>query len=697
MAFRGYEMFLILRGQNYASGAIRSVAGDMQRLGAASAASGKQLTASSMMMQRAWMRVGIGSSILRDTGRQARMLGIMAGAGVAVAAKAAADFESDVTRVATQTGAVNTGMVEVAKNARILGPELLKIGKVSTSSLEEINEAGYDLFSTFTRLSDEGPKGLVEGTKILGLLNKAAIGGATNMEDVTNGVVAVVSAWETARKKGHRILPTFEGFEGVNKVLTRMFAAVRFGRMSFAEFAAVLGTTAPAARAAGQSFDTMAGTVAFLSRPLGINKAAIGFARLSEIFSRRKFLEGLDEAGVSITDAQGNFVRFDEIIQRIVKRFPELIKSDKALAQFFKTLSGTEGTIQARRAFVFLAKNMAVYRDILRRTIGDNTEFSRSFNAMSQTSGVRWKKFVNRFKVSALEIGKAAIPEIEKISKPLQDLANRFSNLDKQARGSIARWAVLGSVLAVVGGTLGALVGGFGVLISSLGRARILLPIVLAFLAAIAGATKSNVQAAQLFHNAFEKAFSGMLSLLGKLIHTLTTALPAAMSGFSDLAVSDWKNFILLTGLATFGVFRLIGVLKRAKVAQAAMSVMAARGVGAFLTGGFAAGTAAALAQRQALQATKVNVGLSAAAKLRMRALENLSAALAGGMITQGRYNKVLKNAQMTERKSANFVKKWSGATKGATVSTGKLTAATTKAKGAVRLLGAGFMLLPGP
>src|SRR3990172_10490700 len=106
MAFRGYEMFLILRGQNYASGAIRSVAGDMQRLGAASAASGKQLTASSMMMQRAWMRVGIGSAILRDTGRQARMLGIMMGAGVGVAAKAAADYDTQVGLVATQTGNV---------------------------------------------------------------------------------------------------------------------------------------------------------------------------------------------------------------------------------------------------------------------------------------------------------------------------------------------------------------------------------------------------------------------------------------------------------------------------------------------------------------------------------------------------------------------------------------------------------------
>jgi len=317
MAFRGYDMFLILRGQNYASGAIRSVERDMQRLGRTSGVAGRQMTAGSMMAQRAWMRVGIGSSILRDVGRQARMAGIMTGAGLGVAAKSAIDWERDVTRVATQTGKVGTSMVTVAKNAEFLSDALLDVAADSTSSLAQVNEAAYDLFSTFDQLSESGGlRGLKTGVKMLKLMSDASVAGRTDIEQVTNGVVAVMTAWESGRHK----IPL--SVKGINQALNTLFAAVRFGRMDFGEFTNMLGTTAPAAKAAGQSLETMAGTVAFLSRPLGINKAAIGFARLSEIFSRRKFLEGLDEAGVSITDAQGNFVRFDEIIQRIVKRFP---------------------------------------------------------------------------------------------------------------------------------------------------------------------------------------------------------------------------------------------------------------------------------------------------------------------------------------------------------------------------------------
>lgn len=390
-----------------------------------------------------WDRVASAGSAIQHTGRLFQYAGLIAAVGLGVAGKAAADFGEQVTRVATQTGPINTGMVTVARNAKILQPLLLKVAENSTSSFEQINEAAYDLFSTFDKLGDSR-SGLGTGTKMLKLFSDAAIAGYTDINTVTNGVVATMTAFDDIPKTT----------KGAKDTLNTLFAAVRFGRISFDEFAKTLGTTAPAARAAGQSLKTMAGTVAFLSKPLGVEKAAVGFARLSEIFGRQKFIDNVGKAGVKITDANGNFLRFDQIIESLNQHFPKLAKSDQVLQNFFKTMSGTTGTIQARRAFVFLVKQMDEYRRVLGKVEKDNTEFDRSLAAMSATPGVRFKQFINQLKVMGIEIGNNVIPVIVQLGGYVTRMINWWKNLDDSTKRLITRFAVFASIATLMGSAI---------------------------------------------------------------------------------------------------------------------------------------------------------------------------------------------------------------------------------------------------
>ena len=224
----------------------------------------------------------------------------------------------------------------------------------------------------------------------------------------------------------------------------------------------MLGTAAPAARAAGQSLDTMAGTIAFLSRPLGVNKAAVGFARLTEILGRKKFVDGLKKAGVQIVDSSGKMKQMPDIIEAITRKFPELTKGGVKLVQFFKRLSGTEGTIQARRAFVFLAQQLDQYRKVQGQVEQDNNEFARSLDAMSGTPAVKWKKALNSLRVLMLQIGSDVLPILTDMLEPIQDLVEWFSKLDDETRKQIATWLAYGAAIALIGGSLGLVISVIG-------------------------------------------------------------------------------------------------------------------------------------------------------------------------------------------------------------------------------------------
>src|SRR3990167_3807511 len=489
--------------------------------------------------------------------------------------------------------------------------------------------------------------------------------------------------------------------------------------MDFGEFTNMLGTTAPAAKAAGQSLETMAGTVAFLSRPLGINKAAIGFARLSEMFGRKKFVEGTKAIGIQIADASGKFLRFDKIVENIVRKRPDILKSDVALLQFFKDMSGTEGTIQMRRAFVFLARDLKRYREVLGLVRGDQNEFNRSLGAMSKQPAVRWEKFLNKLRTGFIRLGKEAVPEILKVTEPLQKVIDWFGKLDAATRKSIAHWAVYGTALLLVGGTLAALVGGMLNVIALFGQARILLPIVLGIMLALGAASRDNAHAAAIMHDGFEKAFNGIYKLISKLAQAFLHVLPAAISGFADFAVSNIRNFILATGLATAAVLRLSKVMVGSfAIQKGVLGLMAASAVGGFLTRGNTAQIAAREAEKQAVRSTIVNAGLSsgwrkaevtilgaaASISLQAKAVRGLREAVEKGKITQAAATRATANAMQTQRRAANFNAKYSKSLSNmgkagllAERSALRLAAGGAKARGVLKGVGLAAMMLPGP
>ncbi len=107
--------------------------------------------------------------------------------GLGMAGKAAADFDTKVRRVATQTGHVGASFEKIDKNARAIMPKILSQMSKFPAVADDMADAAYHIFSS----TDLGVRDVSAGMKLLGLFNKTAVAGQADLTDVTEGGVRV--------------------------------------------------------------------------------------------------------------------------------------------------------------------------------------------------------------------------------------------------------------------------------------------------------------------------------------------------------------------------------------------------------------------------------------------------------------------------------------------------------------------------
>lgn len=521
-----------------------------------------------------WDRVAAGGRILQHTARVAEYAGLVLGGSLAVMAHQAANFETTVTLAATQTRKAGQSFTATAANSKVLQRDIRSLMTQFPADAQDFSDAAYDIFSS-TDVAFGG------GRKLLKLFAQASVAGMTDVKTATDAGIVVLNNF------GNNV-------ELMPRRLERMFAAVRFGRMTFADFATSMSTIGPAARAANQSFDTMAGTFAFLTRHLDVGKARVGFARVLEVLSSPKMLAGLKDAGVNIENANHQLIPLDQIIGRIIKKFPGLRDGGTDAMNFFKNIGGNQGTIQARRAFTFLVqffdragKDGASYLDMLRKVREDNNEFTNSLAAMEKTTGVRWGVFINQLKALALAIGSDVIPALLRMQGPIEDIVHWWQDLDAGTRRTIAQFAAFAAVGMLVGGAISFIAGTFVRLFAFFGK-----------FVGIGGAGIATLVAV----GVAIKALTGDIQGLADVMTMIT-----------DFTFGSFEGFATTMTLATLAAIRLTRALKGMAMVEGAT---AGGGLLAGLFGRARNARAGAGLVREASMARGLIAGIGAAASL---------------------------------------------------------------------------------
>lgn len=405
-----------------------------------------------------WENFATGARAVSHLGRVMQLFGLVSTAALGYAAKASADFGNQIVLAATQSTTAQRNTVEqVQKNAAVIQnaiQNMLAGGNV-TANAQEQADAIYEIFSGVSFAGTQAQQ-LQQGIKVLKEFNQVAKAnyGIVSLNEVTKAGIILMNDFNLSTSQLPRTLNTLQ-------------AAVRFARVNMSEFLSTFNQAVPAAKAAGYSFQDMSAALVFLSRRFpSVSRGATSYARLLDILANRKFITGLKAQGVTITDNAGRLLPLDQVIGRIVKRFPELRKGGTILANFFKQLSGQTGTIQARRAFTFFVQGLEQYRRDIRNVAGDQNELAKSARAVERFSpAANWAELVNQAHALALIIGREAIPAFVQLGRPFVNLLHYFNSLSPSTKRLIAEILTWGSALTLIGGTLLTVVGGMASLI----------------------------------------------------------------------------------------------------------------------------------------------------------------------------------------------------------------------------------------
>jgi TP901 family phage tail tape measure protein len=364
--------------------------------------------------------------------------GAAAGKWLYDSTKQAIEFERSIALVATQTDKVKVSQKELGDIVKDTA------GKIAIP-IEQLSAGLYDIFSS---LSVTVP----QSRHLLEEFAKEAVAGQVDLQTASRATIGILNAFH---------IPA----ENVNKVLDVQFQLVRKGVGTFEQFAGAIGKATPSAARAGQSIESLAGMLAYLTRNgLSADMAAASAARALDALAHPKTIQRLEKMGVVTKDAKGQFRDIGGIMLDLQGKLANLTAPERAAAlqELFKS-SG--GTIQARRFYDAVLKDRDSVMQFL-GLVGDmqNAQgaFTDAYSTMADTTAAKSQLLKNRWQIMRIEVGQALIPVFNKLLDVLGRVLDWWNKLDDGTKfliiKIIAMSAVLSSLLGIVTSVAGAFV-----------------------------------------------------------------------------------------------------------------------------------------------------------------------------------------------------------------------------------------------
>lgn len=403
------EVLIVLRAKDQASRVISGVGQSFGALGA----KGKMTAGQMMNLGTALTGVGIG----------------IAGAGAAglaffnSAADAAMDYNKTAAQTLTQVDDLSISLDDVKQAGK-------DVAAVLPVAFEEIQPALYDIFSSMD-------VNLEQARNMLFAVSAAAVAGGVDVQTAGRSIIAIMNGFK---------LP----FKDVTRVMDIQFQMVRKGVGTYDEFARGLGRAIPSANRAGQSVEELGAMMTFLTRAgLSVPMAATSAARALDAMAKPKVAERLQEMGIAVRDAKGEFRPLSDVLAEMNDRFGKMTAPEraKALDNLFK---GQGGTIQARRFFDQVFKDFDTYEKRVDEMGDVQGAFAEGFVKQYDTEASKMKILENHYKLLKIAIGEQVLPIKIKLMEVISKLLGWFDGLSDSTQKWIIQILVIGSALAVV-------------------------------------------------------------------------------------------------------------------------------------------------------------------------------------------------------------------------------------------------------
>jgi len=427
MALGTRELLLVIRARDVASRVVREVGTNIGALGSTSQITGQQM-------------LGIGSAL---TGIGVT-LGAVGAAGLAFfndATDAAIEYSRQAALTKTQIDEVGVSVQDVADIGKRVASEI-------PAPFDQMQTALYDIFSSMN-------VNTAQAEDLLEAFSKSAVAGQVDIQTAARSTISIMNAYQ---------LPVSD----VNHIMDVQFQLVRKGVGTYEEFNTSLGRAIPAAVAAGQSFETLAGMMAFLTRNgLSTEMAATSAARAMELFADPDKFTALEDLGITVRDASGRFLQMNDIVSQLASNQGWAQMAEPERKQMFEDIFG-QGTIQARRFFDLAIPNFAQLNELTGSMTDASGALGSAYQTMFDEPAMKAQLLKNQYEILKVEIGEELIPVKIRLMEQVQKLLDWWHGLSEGTQDLIIKIALFTSTFMVIAGVVLTVVGAFAMLVGAL-------------------------------------------------------------------------------------------------------------------------------------------------------------------------------------------------------------------------------------
>lgn len=449
------DLWIVLRARDEASRIIRSFGNNVA---AASATAG----ASMSTFER---RMAAVAQTLNQFAMTSMLAGtVMAGLGAAgigfvkSLTDVAAEYDRQVRYTMTQIDGISTSLEEVGEIGRRVASEV-------EIPFEQMQDTLFLIFSSMN-------VSLKDAEKLLKGFSQEAVAGQTSVENAARSNISIMNALGLTTNDLTRIQDV-------------QFQVVRKGVITYEELANVIGRALPAAARSGQDIETLGAMIAFLTRNgLSAAMAATSAARAMESFAHPKTVARLEDMGIKVKNARGEFLPLLQVMEQMNKKLSVMTQPEraKALQELFL---GAGGTIQARRFWDTAFKNFGDFEEMMGFMRNSAGVFEDAYSTMSDSVAAKTTLLHNKWMILQESLGKALLPHLIKLIGLVGVVLDWFNKLPGPIKDVIAQVLLWGSIIMIAVGALTIFIGVLAFFVSSIMMAGAALVYILAAMTAL--------------------------------------------------------------------------------------------------------------------------------------------------------------------------------------------------------------------
>lgn len=373
---------------------------------------------------------GVGDKVSALGGKMTATITMPVAAGGTAAVKEAKDYSSALAKLSTIADTTQTPLSD-------LDDSIMKLSDDTGISAAALAEASYDAISAGQSTED--------AVGFVGKANVLARSGFTSMSTATDTLTTAMNAYGLSADQ-------------VSSVSDKLITTQNLGKTTVDELGASMGKVIPTAAMYGVNLDQLsAAYVTTTKNGIGTAEATTYInGMLNELGKSGSTTSNIlkEKTGKSFSELMNEGYNLSDVLQIIQN---EADSSGMSLADMF-------GSQEAAKAAATITQHTTDFTSAVKELESSAGTAQKAFDTLEASDpSIQFEKTKTAIQNCAISIGQILMPIVQQITGKIQELVQKFRDLDPATQQQIVKFAAIAAAI-------GPLIAIIGTLISSVGK-----------------------------------------------------------------------------------------------------------------------------------------------------------------------------------------------------------------------------------